>query len=199
MKAYNGLQGASYSKTLYAIESGAVDTEQFFEDYTRLRNAFMRNLSRIRRSDVPLRAAEPLTHIPTARQLAGASSSVLAHAVAELNIMRSNIGTVSSRRAARAANIKSLHASGYTFIDESNIDMFAGFMEWFKENKINMFLDSKDRQRVTNFLEERADAGRRGNLTSRGWARVFIQWLDANGYDEEAESLRRSLYISHKE
>lgn len=192
----NPLADLSYNKAVYGLYSGGLEASDVLKAYKSLRSSYLSNIRRIQKSSVPFRRSEEIPRVPTVSELKKGSFEDIAHAIADINRVRKSWGTITERKKQQAASLATLQQR-LPWLTDRGLSSFGDFMEWFRENKLNLLLGSQD-DKVEEFLEERVKSGRKMPASQRSWGRIFLRWLIENGYEEEAEEIRSQIYPSRR-
>jgi len=195
-RSKNPLASLSYNKAIYGLYSGGLDAADVLEQYKKLRDSYLGQIRKINKSEVPFRRSEEIPKTPTPSELARGTFEDIAHAIADINRARKSWGTITERKKQQAASLATLQQR-LPWLTDRGLSSFGDFMEWFRENKLNLLLGSQD-DRVEEFLEERVKSGRKMPASQRSWGRIFLRWLIENGYEEEAEEIRSQIYPSRR-
>lgn len=131
----------SYYELNRLFERGQLDPYEALEDYKRMRESVMRQIRRIQKSDVKMTIERPKFVTPAEIK----STSDLLHAIADIQqFRRSSNYTIRERREKRDKSIRKMRSRGMEFVDESNFDTWAKFMNWFRDNKVYKIYGSRD-------------------------------------------------------
>lgn len=132
------------------FERGQLDPYEAMKDYQRMRDSAMRQVRRIQQSDVKMTIERPEFVKPSEIK----STSELLHAISDVQQYQSSGNySIRERRRRRDEAIKTMRARGMNFVDESNYNAWAKFMNWFRSNKVNKIYGSRE-DIVENFFEE---------------------------------------------
>lgn len=186
----------TFSTALYGLREHVLSRSDVLSEYKKLRRNFMDRVRRIQKSSTPFSRSEAIPKLPTVGELRAARVEDISHAVADVNYLIRTTG-MKQRKKNITNTIAGLQKAGYDFVNEGNLDAFADFMSWFRENAVNQMLDSRDAI-VQEFVKERLASGRANPRQKRGWARIFIKWLWDNGYDEAAKSVGGMFFASYR-
>ena len=190
------IKGMTYNKAIYGLTGGYLEVADVLRSYNTQRRKALQQIKEVKRSDVSYRRSENIPTLPTAAALAKSGSlEDIAHAVADVNrVLKTD--TVAHRRQQRKQALETLHEGDrWGFVNDQNFNQFADFMEWFRENLVNELFDSKD-TRVQQFIKDRAKKKR--PASQRSWARIFVQWLKKNGYEEAAQEVGEKFFASYR-
>ena len=131
----------SYMQLQRLFERGQLDPYEAMKDYTRMRDSAMRQVRRIQQSDVRMVAERPEFVKPS--QIS--STTDLLHAIADIQqYKRSGNYTIRERREKRDESIRTMHSHGMDFVNSSNYNTWAKFMQWFHDNKVDKIFGSRD-------------------------------------------------------
>lgn len=123
------------------FERGQLDPYEAMKDYQRMRDSAMRQVRRIQQSDVKMTTERPEFVRPS--QIS--STSELLHAIADIQqYRRSGNYTIRERREKRDESINTMRSHGMDFVNKSNYNTWAKFMEWFRNNKVDKIFGSRD-------------------------------------------------------
>lgn len=169
MAKKNKLAGLSYPQLVSACNSGALSWDDVQDEYKRLRDTAMRQIRRIRASDVPYidENSQPKFKAPSELK----TLSDYLHETADINEFMGNkrLYTITGRRAHRDTIINILRARGWN-VNEQNWLVYLAFIRWYQSHADALIYDSKDPRIIAFFNENYTRSNM--HLTSR-WQRVY--------------------------
>jgi hypothetical protein len=165
----NKLQGLSYPQLVAAYNRGALNWDDVRDEYKRLRDTAMRQIRRIKKSDVPYidENSQPKFKAPSELK----TLSDYLHETADINrfMGNKNLYSIAGRRAHRDTLIDTLRARGWN-VNRQNWLVYLAFIRWYQSHADALIYDSKDPRIIAFFNQNYTRANM--EQTSR-WQRVF--------------------------
>ena len=183
----------TYNKTAYGLSTGALEKRYIASQYTKMRNKMLNQIAAVNRSKVAFRRSENIPAVPTWKEVKKKGNEAIAHAVADINRVLKE--ETIEKRTANAEKILAGMKKIIPTANMKNLAQYADFFEWFRENAVNKLFDSTGTI-IREFLADRAN--KHMPSSQRSWARIFVQWLWENGYDEEAQAVGEMFFASYR-
>ena len=183
----------TYNKAIYGLTEGVITRKYIASQYTKLRNKMLSQIADINKSKYAFRRSENIPSVPTWKEIRKKSNEDIAHALADINYVIKN-ETIDKRKANAEAILEGMKRI-LPFATAKNLEEYADFFEWFRENAISQFFDSTGTV-VNAFLKSRAESAMPSSQYS--WGRIFVKWLKENKHEAEAQKVGASLFASYR-
>lgn len=165
----NKLYGMSYPQLVKAYNSGVIGWDDVRNEYKRLRDTAMRQIRRIKKSDVPYIDEDSQPKFKAPSELKTLSDYL--HETADINKFMSSDWqySIKGRQEHRNKIIETLRSHGWD-VTEQNWLVYLAFIRWYRAHADALIYDSNDPRIIAFFNANynRADM----HLTSR-WQRVY--------------------------
>lgn len=154
-------------------------------EYSKMRDIAQKRIKRLKKSEFTITFEAYAEGVPKLSEFTDKKHGIrekgaFATELSRLSRFLASPGSsVQGRIKMRKESIKSLHKSGYTFVNEKNYKKFAAFMERYRALKLDSIYDSDE------VLEEYFAVGEKKGVDPNELLDEFAEWVNSQGGLEE--------------